>query len=109
MGIELSTRWKKYDLHILGYGIKECPELLDLIQRQNENRIQRAEQIGAALLSADVVDAYHKASQIAGHNRAGRPHFAQVLVNEGKTKDLQSAFKQFLGRGEKRIYSDCMG
>ena len=99
MGIELSTRWKKHDIHILGYGIQPNPELEDIIQRQQQSRTDRAEQIGAALLVTGVVDAYHKASEIAGHKRVGRPHFAQVLINEGKSRDMQSAFKQYLGRG----------
>ncbi|KTC89042.1 PHP domain-containing protein [Fluoribacter dumoffii] len=99
-GIELSARWKKHELHILGYQINHTPSLLELITRQNQSRIERAQQIGTALASIDISDAYAKACELAGHNRVGRPHFAQLLVNEGKVKDLAAAFKRFLGRGK---------
>ncbi|KTD60535.1 PHP domain-containing protein [Legionella shakespearei] len=99
-GIELSVRWKKYDIHILGYQIDHTPELHDLIQHQNHSRIERAEQIGESLQNVGVENAYDKACELAGHKRVGRPHFAQVLVNEGKSRDMQAAFKQFLGRGK---------
>ncbi len=99
-GIEFSTRWKKYDIHILGYQIKHTNKLQDLIICQNNSRIERAEQIGMALKSSGVDNAYEKACELAGHNRVGRPHFARLLINEGKTRDMASAFKQFLGRGK---------
>jgi predicted metal-dependent phosphoesterase TrpH len=99
-GIELSVRWKKHELHILGYQITHTADLLSLIQRQNQSRIERAQQISIALGLIGVSDAYLKACKLAGHHRVGRPHFAQLLVNEGKARDLQTAFKWFLGRGK---------
>ena len=99
-GIELSTRWKKHDIHILGYQISHNEQLKELILAQNESRIERAKQIGTQLEAMGVNDAYEKACQLAGHKRVGRPHFAKVLINESKTHDMKSAFKQFLGRGK---------
>ncbi|MCL9684265.1 PHP domain-containing protein [Legionella maioricensis] len=99
-GIELSARWKKYDIHVLGYQINHSSELNDLIQQQNQSRIERAVAIGQSLSLVGIMDAYDKACELAGHNRVGRPHFARVLINEGKTRDMKSAFKQFLGRGK---------
>lgn len=99
-GIEFSTRWKKYDIHILGYRIHHTPDLLNLIQRQSERRIERARQIGEALGLSGVMDSFEKACELAGHQRVGRPHFAKVLINEGKTRDMKSAFSQFLAKGK---------
>lgn len=104
-GIELSTRWKKYDLHILGYQINHTDSLHALIQRQNDSRVMRAKQIGEALKEIGVVDAYEKACDLAGHNRIARPHFARILVNEGKANNLQAAFKHYLVRGRKAYVS----
>ncbi len=98
-GIEISTRWKKYDVHILGYGIQHSDILFNLIEQQNRNRIQRAKEMGEALRAADLINGYEKACEVAGHGRVGRPHFARVLVNEGKAKDMQAAFKRYLVRG----------
>ncbi|WP_298622304.1 PHP domain-containing protein [uncultured Legionella sp.] len=99
-GIELSTRWKKYDIHILGYQLQHTTELNNLILKQNNSRIERAEQIGLALQLSGIENAYAKACELAGHTRVGRPHFAQLLINEGKTRDMKSAFRQYLGRGK---------
>ncbi|MGC1182896.1 PHP domain-containing protein [Legionella sp.] len=98
-GIELSTCWKKHDIHILGYQMNPTENFHALIQRQVQSRIERAKQIGVALGILGVTDAYSKACVLAGHERAARPHFAQVLVNEGKARDLQFAFKRYLVRG----------
>jgi 3',5'-nucleoside bisphosphate phosphatase len=98
-GIELSSRWKKYDIHILGYQLNHTSDLEELVLRQNNSRIRRAEQIGASLDSMGLDNTYQKACDIAGHKRVGRPHFAKVLVNEGRARDMQAAFKQFLIRG----------
>lgn len=99
-GIELSTRWKKYDIHIIGLNIDPQSQVIQsLIKRQNQSRIARALQIGEQMKLCGVDDAYVKACKIAGHERVGRPHFAQVLMEEGLVSDMQSAFKRFLGRG----------
>lgn len=99
-GIELSTRWKKYDIHILGYQLNHTPDLDALIAKQNNSRIERAKQIGEFLGLCGVDNAYEKACALAGHLRVGRPHFARVLIEEGKARDMKTAFKHFLGRGK---------
>lgn len=100
-GIELSTRWKKHDIHILGLNINpECASIQALIEKQNQSRIQRAKNIAEKMILCGVSDAYEKACDLAGHLRVGRPHFAQLFVNEGLTIDMQAAFKRFLGRGK---------
>lgn len=100
-GIELSARWKKHDIHIIGLKIDpNHPLLKACIQAQDTCRITRAQLIGDCLLNHGIHDAYLKACQLAGHNRVGRPHYAQVLVQEALVKDIQQAFKRYLGRGK---------
>jgi 3',5'-nucleoside bisphosphate phosphatase len=99
-GIELSARWKKHDIHILGYELTPNEALNAIINRQKESRILRAQLIGEALEKSGLNQAYQKAGEIAGHERIGRPHFARVLMNEGRVRDMQAAFKQYLGRGK---------
>ncbi len=99
-GIELSVRWKKYDIHIIGLNINpDNQALLTLIDQQNNNRITRAKLIADRLKDVGVEDAYRKACDLAGHDRIGRAHFAQILINEGRAGDFKTAFKRFLGRG----------
>ncbi len=100
-GIELSVCWKKYYIHVLGLNINpEEPGIRALVLAQNESRIQRALQIADCLKGCGVENAYQKACDIAGHERVGRPHFAQILMNEGLVPDMKSAFKRFLGQGK---------
>lgn len=99
-GIELSTRWKKHDIHILGLCVAPDNNVLtDLIMRQSQSRAIRALEIGDRLSAFGVTNAYQKACHIAGHERIARPHFAQVLINEGLVPDMQTAFKRYLARG----------
>lgn len=101
-GIELSTRWKKYDIHILGLRIDpEHDAMIRVIEQQNTSRIQRALEISLRLLDCGVENAYEKACDVAGHTRVGRPHFAQVLVNEQIVSDFAQAFKSYLIRGRR--------
>ena len=99
-GIELSVRWKKYDLHVIGLNIEyEDEDFCNLINKQNESRIERSRQIAIKLNNCGIKDALKKACDIAGHERVARPHFAEVLINEGRVKDMKAAFKQYLGQG----------
>ncbi|GGI75353.1 PHP domain-containing protein [Legionella impletisoli] len=100
-GIELSTRWKKHELHIIGLNIPlDDVSFNALIARQRENRHARALEIASKLASFGVEDAYEKACAVAGHEQVARPHFAKVLMNEGITDSLQSGFNRLLGRGK---------
>lgn len=98
-GIEISARWKKYDIHVLGLNIKLPDSLQALIDEQNKNRIERALQIAMRMKQCGVDNAYTKACEIAGHVRVGRSHYARVCMDEGLVADRQSAFKRFLAKG----------
>jgi predicted metal-dependent phosphoesterase TrpH len=100
-GIEFSTRWKKHDIHIIGLNFDpKLPEIETLIKKQSESRIQRAQEIAEKMKLCGVEDAYAKACVLAGHNRVGRPHFAQVFINERRVSTMQDAFKRYLARGK---------
>ncbi|WP_131783409.1 PHP domain-containing protein [Legionella gresilensis] len=100
-GIEFSTRWKKYDIHIIGLGVDIANYFFnDLISKQNNNRINRAKKISEKLACVGVKNAFVRACQLAGHDRIGRPHFAKLCVEDAKAIDIQAAFKQYLTRGK---------
>lgn len=100
-GVELSVRWKKYDIHVIGLNIEYSGSIIQaLLNQQADRRVDRAIQIAERLKFCGVDDAYTKAHQLAGHDRLGRPHFAQLLVQEGLVANQQLAFKRFLGKGK---------
>lgn len=99
-GIEFSTRWKKHEIHILGLNFDLNHQVLnDLIAMQQESRYIRSQHIAERLSDKGIDNALEKAQQVAGHDTVGRPHFAQVLINEGKATNIQNAFDRFLKRG----------
>jgi len=99
-GIELSVRWKLIDIHIVGLHVDiHHPGLTALIDRQNEQRVARAKQMVEQLQLLGIKDLYQKACEVAGHERIGRPHIGQVLVNEGVVDSITTAFKRYLARG----------
>lgn len=99
-GVELSVRWKLHDIHVLGLNVNvDSPDLMALLARQNQQRTARAQQMADLLFITGVEKAYQKACELAGHDRIGRPHLAQVLINEGVVADMKTAFKRYLTRG----------
>jgi 3',5'-nucleoside bisphosphate phosphatase len=100
-GIELSTRWKMHDIHVVGLGIDpENAALQRCIAQQAECRTKRAIMMGNLLQPFGISDAYEKALALAGHTRVSRPHFAEVLVQEGLVKETKTAFERYLARGK---------
>ncbi|UTF60966.1 PHP domain-containing protein [Gilvimarinus sp. DA14] len=99
-GIELSSRWGKIGVHIVGLGFESThPAMAELVRKQGERRRCRNQKIGAKLAKIGVQDAYRRARELAGAE-PGRPHFAELLVQDGRVPDVSRAFKKYLGSGK---------
>lgn len=99
-GVEVSVRWKLHDIHVLGLNIDIGSSAFNaLLLKQNTQRAERGRQMAEHLSVLGIQNAYEKACVIAGHERIGRPHLAQVMINEGIVPDMQAAFKRYLARG----------
>lgn len=99
-GVELSVLWGNTPLHIIGLGIAQNhPELIALLDKQCQARQDRAIAIAERLAGLGIKEAWNKTKQLARNAVITRPHFAQMLVNEGHCKDIKSAFKRYLRRG----------
>lgn len=100
-GIEFSTRWGSMGIHIVGLGLAlERPALHATVAAQRRARAERNEEIGRRLEKIGVVNAYERARELAGEVEPGRPHFAELLVRDGKVVDSARAFKKYLGSGK---------
>ncbi len=107
-GIELSCVWRSHTIHIVGLDFDEsAPGFVAALKRQNDNRWQRARLIADRLGRLQVEDLLAKATQVAGGDVPGRPHFAQVLVDEGVVPKTMHAFKRFLGTGKPGDVKAC--
>lgn len=101
-GIELSTGWHGFDIHILGLNVDEEDEtFLSRLQQQAESRDERAREMGAKLEKAGIEGVYQDASTMAGVGQITRAHFARVLVRRQVVRDMEQAFKKYLGKGKR--------
>ena len=101
-GIELSTNWHGFDIHIVGLNISpDNPALAQLISKQQLAREERAIAIGDKLVKCGFDDIYQEAKRLAKRGSITRAHFAQVLFNRGEIKHLQAAFDKYLGKGKR--------
>lgn len=100
-GTELSTEWNKLNVHIVGLNIPlNCSAFRAALDRQQQSRIERAAIIAEKLAKKGFADLLPGVLEKAGKGTIGRPHFAQQLVESGAVKDLNEAFKKYLGSGK---------
>ena len=100
-GVELSCAWRSHTIHIVGLDFAEDdPQFLERLQQQNANRHARAGVIVERLARLKVDNLLERATEHAGGDVPGRPHFAQALVDAGVVKNIAQAFKRHLGAGK---------
>lgn len=102
-GLELSTLWKGFSIHIVGLGVDiHHPGLVSGLARQADARGERAKAIADRLEKARRPGAYEAALALASNvpNRISRTHFAQWLVQTGAVTSMQGAFEKYLGNGK---------
>jgi 3',5'-nucleoside bisphosphate phosphatase len=103
-GIEISTAWQGFEIHIVGLNIDNTsPELKQLINEQQDARESRALAMGEKLTKCGFDNIYDKAKALAGEGSITRAHFAKVLYQQGNVNTMQSAFDKYIGKG-KRAY-----
>lgn len=101
-GIEISTAWQGFEIHIVGLNIDiKNTQLLQLIDQQQEARESRAIAIGEKLERCGFPDVYHKAKERAGAGTITRAHFAKILYQQGDVPSLQKAFDKYIGKGQR--------
>ncbi len=100
-GIEFSSQWGRGGVHIVGLGIDITSGLLaDAVSQQARAREARSIAIAERLARAGFPEALTGAKALAGEAAVGRPHFAQYLVAIGAVKNINAAFKKYLGAGK---------
>ena len=99
-GIELSSRWRKQGIHIVGLNIDLANEaMVSAVNQQSKVREQRAQEISNRLGRLGFDNCLEGAQRFA-HNQIGRPHFAEHLIAIGAVKNANEAFKKYLGAGK---------
>lgn len=100
-GVEISVHWETVTLHIVGLYIDPANATLqDGLAELLESRRQRALEIGARLAQCGVPDALAGAAAYGAGPSISRTHFARYLIETGCARDVQTAFKYYLGKGK---------
>ena len=99
-GVELSCKWARMGIHIVGLGFDPGDsKLLNHLKGLDAARSDRAERIANRLAKAGMPGALAGAQSVARGAQIGRPHFARWMVKAGHIDSEASAFKRYLGRG----------
>ncbi|WP_298447859.1 PHP domain-containing protein [uncultured Marinobacter sp.] len=100
-GIELSCLWRSRTIHIVGLDFDvNSHEFNSALEQQNRNRWARAAMIAERLNKLAIPGLLERATNEAGGDVPGRPHFARVMVESGVVKNVAQAFKRHLGAGK---------
>ena len=100
-GVEISVSWETQTLHVLGLCIDpDNGELQAGLAAIRAGRHQRAHRIAQGLERTGVVGSLQGARSLAFNPElVSRTHFARYLVEQGHARDLNAAFRRFLGTG----------
>lgn len=97
-GIEISSTFGEWDLHVLGYFIDyQSESLLERLQAFRGERRQRAAAIMQRLREQGAPVDEKAVFAAAEPGVVGRPHVAQALVRAGHVPSVETAFQKFLG------------
>ncbi|SFM19517.1 PHP domain-containing protein [Marinobacter zhejiangensis] len=100
-GVELSCVWGRQTIHIVGLDFDPDDERFQTrLAEQKENRWHRARKIAERLQNKDPDSLLALATEKAGGDVPGRPHFAKALVEMGRVTDINQAFNRHLGAGK---------
>ncbi|QOL24680.1 PHP domain-containing protein [Thalassotalea sp. LPB0316] len=101
-GVEISTRWHGFEIHIVGLNFDPNNSALNaLLEQQAQAREERAINMAVKLEKCGFVGIYDDAKQLAKDGTITRSHFAQALYNRGEISKLQSAFDKYIGKNKR--------
>ncbi|MEL0632448.1 PHP domain-containing protein [Pseudoalteromonas carrageenovora] len=100
-GVEISTKWESFEIHIVGLNVDiDNFDLTSLLTQQQKKREVRALEIGARLTKNGFDGIYEQAKELAQDAQITRAHFARALIERGVAKNFPGVFKKYLGRGK---------
>jgi len=101
-GIEISSRWRDQEWHILGYWIDPAsPSILAHQLAAGRRRSDRMSEMVSRLQDMGIGVTFAEVEAAAGPSvrTLGRPHLARALHAGGHTRYYGEAFQRFIGDG----------
>ena len=84
-GVEISTSWYEFEIHLVGLQVNPADQLLQQrLQSQQQRRLERATEMARRLTKFQVPDCLPAVLELANGAALTRTHFARHLVNIGK-------------------------
>jgi predicted metal-dependent phosphoesterase TrpH len=101
-GIELSTKLRGHSVHLLGYFLDQPPTqgFRDWLREMQLSRRDRNIRLAARLRDMGIEVSLAEV-EARGKSLAGRPHFAQVMVEKGYVANSRQAFDDYLDESAK--------
>lgn len=97
-GVELTVEKDNNEIHILGYFIEWREKWLkDKLKVIQEGRIARMKKMIEKLKEIDIHVDINRVFEISGRGSVGRLHLAYAMVEAGAVKNLQGAFRKYIG------------
>lgn len=98
--VEMSSNIGDKDIHILGYYLDHHnPALLSYLDDFKRHRAQRVKKIIHKLHADGIKLEFEQIKLVAKDCSLGRPHVAEVLLENGYVKSVTEAFHRYLGYG----------
>ncbi len=97
-GVELSVIFRGKDVHMLAYCFDpEDPALIKELSVFRDSRLGRARAIVDKLDKLGMPISFEAVIRKAGHGSVGRPHIANVLLEDGFVYSFHEAFDKYIG------------
>ncbi len=101
-GVEISTSWHGFEIHIVGLNINsQDSQLCHRLEQQLATRALRAEKIAHKLEKLGFENCFDTVKNMAQGKSISRVHFAKYLLREGHVSHIQQAFDKYLARRAK--------
>ena len=96
--VEMSSNIGDLDIHILGYYIDyKDADLLEYLESFKKHRVKRVKKIIQKLSCDNIKLEFEQIKVVAKNCSLGRPHIAEVLLENGYVKSISEAFARYLG------------
>lgn len=98
-GVELSTRLRGKEIHIVGLFIDPASEeLMGFLRARREERVRRNAEMIRKLRENGYEITEEEVRAEANGESVGRPHMARVLLSKGYFSDMREVFSRCIGR-----------
>jgi predicted metal-dependent phosphoesterase TrpH len=98
-GVEINTDAPNGAVHILGYFMDyEDKEFQTSLRELRQSRELRAQQMIDKLDGLGVHVDWQRVQELAAGGSMGRPHIAQVMLENGHISSFEEAFAKYIGR-----------